>query len=90
MIIFDDFYREEVRRCYKEIEALEVENKKLKERISHFIRSSCDSEWKKIVKDFKIKKQNRKWKARQTNRYSDSGNGGEECSFLMILMKKKQ
>lgn len=28
MIIFDDFYREEVRRCYKEIEALEVENKK--------------------------------------------------------------
>ena len=64
MIIFDDFYREEVRRCYKEIEALKVENKKLKERISHFIRSSCDSEWKKIVKDFKIKKQNRKWKAR--------------------------
>ena len=64
MIIFDDFYRDEVRRCYKEIEALEVENKKLKERISHFIHSSCDSEWKKIVKDFKIKKQNRKWKAR--------------------------
>lgn len=56
MIIFDDFYREEVRRCYKEIEALEVENKKLKERISYFIHSSCDSEWKKIVKDFKIKK----------------------------------
>ena len=48
----------------KEIEALEVENKKLKERISHFIHSSCDNEWKKIVKDFKIKKKNRKWKAR--------------------------
>lgn len=58
MIIFDDFYREEVRRCYKEIEALEIENKSLRERISYF--------------------------------YSDSGNGGEECSFLMISMKKKQ
>lgn len=64
MIIFDDFYREEVRRCYKEIEALEIENKSLRERISYFIHSSCDNEWKKIVKDFKIKKQNRKWKAR--------------------------
>lgn len=64
MIIFDDFYREEVRRCYKEIEAQEIENESLKERINHFLRCSCDSEWKKIVKDFKIKKQNRKWKAR--------------------------
>lgn len=64
MIIFDDFYREEVRRCYKEIETLEIENKSLRERISYFIHCSCDNEWKKIVKDFKIKKQNRKWKSK--------------------------
>lgn len=55
MIIFDDFYREEVRRCYKEIEALEIENESLKERINHFIRCSCDSEWKRSLKILRLR-----------------------------------